>query len=123
MITLVRIRIRAAGFSADEGWHEITYYPSRAVRCSCGGGVRDIPETGEYDGGGCTHIVALYRGDITESHSVRHRTEDSAHVDRAAWEDRDQPWYVEITPAGHDLFDWRWAMKKLVSSCPPGMPK
>lgn len=115
---IARLRIQAAQLHTGEAWHTITYSSRwRLVRCSCGGGVIDMPETGEYDGGGCSHIVALYGGQLTEDTSVVVRSGEV--LDDFLLRPNDtRPWLAQISRLGHELFDWRWAMKKLVSSSP-----
>lgn len=117
-VLLARIRIRAAQLKNNEMWHSISYSPKRVVRCSCGGGVEDIPQTGEYDGGGCSHIVAFYAGDVTEDRRVAADTPASGAKARMfpLGERPAQPWLVQLTAVGRDLFEWRWAAKKLASS-------
>jgi hypothetical protein len=110
---LARIRIRANRLKPDEGWHEIYYSLRRrgsnpVVRCSCGGGVEDLPQTGEYDGGACSHLVAFYSGNVTE--------EPTQAVDGLLDMPTRGPWLVQLTKEGRDLFSWRWAARKLASS-------
>jgi hypothetical protein len=109
---LARIRIQAAQLKNNEMWHELTYESSRIVRCSCGGCVEDDPGTGEYDGGGCSHIVAFYAGLVTEDEQ-----EAGTRIDPPRLGQRlAGPWLVQLTPAARELFSWRWAAKKLASS-------
>ena len=110
MKLLARIRIQAAQLKEDEMWHVLTYGPNRIVRCSCGGGVEDIPSTGEYDGGGCSHIVAFYGGHVTENE------QEASDVSSTVPPRRQGPWLVQLTPEARELFSWRWAAKKLSSS-------
>ena len=108
---LARIRIQAAQLKEDEMWHVLTYGPNRVVCCSCGGRVEDIPSTGEYDGGGCSHIVAFYAGSVTEDEQVAGGLVDTPLGRRSLG-----PWLVQLTPEARELFSWRWAAKKLSSS-------
>jgi len=119
MRPLVRLRIQAAQLHTDEAWHTISYGAKQVVQCSCGGRVVDLPETGEYDGGGCSHIVALYGGHLTEDTSVVVRSAEA--LDEVLLRPNDnRPWLAQLTPLGREMFSWRWAMKKLVSSSPEG---
>ena len=108
---LARIRIQAAQLKSNEMWHELTYGSNRVVRCSCGGGVEDIPATGEYDGGGCSHIVAFYGGAVTED-----ELEAGEIVEDGFGKRLSGPWLVQLTAEGRELFSWRWAARKLASS-------
>lgn len=110
-VLLARIRVRAAQLKQNEMWKTLTYGPKRIVRCSCGGGVIDIPQTGDYDGGGCSHIIAFYAGAVTED--KRSAVESS---------DRPGPWLVQLGKMGRELFEWRWAVKKLASSSADAPP-
>jgi hypothetical protein len=105
--TLVaRIRIQAAGLDSREMWHEIKYGPKRAVRCDCGGAVWDRPAE-DYEGGACSHIRALYRGEVTEDGRLAARSlgESPGYNNR--------PWLVKLTPEGETMFRHRWAIRRL----------
>lgn len=115
---VARIRVRAAQLKKNEMWKTLTYGPKRLVCCSCGGCVEDIPQTGEYKGEGCTHVVALYEGRVTED--KRHAIEEIAFGDRAQL--RGGPWLVQLSKTGRELFEWRWAVKKLASSSADAPP-
>ena len=108
---VARIRVRAAQLKKNEMWKTLTYGPKRLVCCSCGGCVEDIPQTGEYDGVGCSHIIAFYAGAVTED-------KRSA----VASSDRPGPWLVQLSKTGRELFEWRWAVKKLASSSADAPP-
>ena len=58
-------------------WKTLTYGPKRSCVVRAGDGVIDIPQTGEYDGGGCSHIIAFYAG-------ARHRGQAEASRDHFA---------------------------------------
>jgi hypothetical protein len=110
-VLLARIRVRANRLKADEGWHEISYGPRRLVRCNCGGCVEDLPQTGEYAGGACSHIVAFYAGDVTED-----ARQAGDGVETGFGRRLSGPWLVQLTKEGRELFSWRWAARKLASS-------
>lgn len=114
-VLLARIRVQAAQLKQNEMWKTLTYGPKRIVRCSCGGGVIDIPQTGEYDDGGCSHIIAFYAGAVTEDK----REASRVTADRVAGQG---PWLVQLSKTGRELFEWRWAVKKLASSSADAPP-
>lgn len=112
-VLLARIRVRAAQLKQNEMWKTLTYGPKRIVRCSCGGGVIDIPQTGEYDGEGCSHIIAFYAGAVTEDKREASLVGPWLAADHVAGQG---PWLVQLSKTGRELFEWRWAVKKLASS-------
>lgn len=115
---VARIRIQAAGLDSREMWHEIKYGPKRAVRCDCGGEVWDRPAE-DYEGGACTHIRALYRGEVTEDKRVAARTPTEGLYKGGMLSPEtspNRPWLVQLTALGEEMFRHRWAIRKLGGS-------
>ncbi len=79
-------------------WHDVKVGGRRMVRCTCGGAVRDNPGalTYEESWGGCSHIVALYKGDVTTDK-------------REAYARK----LVRLTERGLQMFAWRWVTRGL----------
>lgn len=77
------------------------------LRCSCGGTVEDRPNAMTYDDawGGCSHIVCLYKGDVTvdKREAVRYGTTGGREGRRL----------VRLTEIGKKMFHWRWVTRGL----------
>lgn len=91
---------------SDSRWVRIEIGPRRYVRCSCGGGVEDRPHTGQYVGGGCTHIVALYTGHVTEDKRERDQAIPPFDMDGTKF-------FTRFTQLGKQMFYPRYTVRIL----------
>ncbi len=101
-------------------WFSIRLGKRRMITCDCGGAVQDRPHELTYEDswGGCSHIVALYKGHVTMDEREyqagkveEYRVSYSRSYSRQALETR--PHFVRLTKEGEARFIWRWAALKL----------
>lgn len=118
---VARIRTRATGLHPAEMWHDVSVWNGKPlllggnVHCSCGGAVTDRGELG-YDDGGCSHLVALYAGRVTEDPTVSSGAPEDSMVYEVLGIDHTKPWLVQLTELGSQMFRWRWAQRALERS-------
>ena len=93
-------------------WLRLEIGPHRRVRCSCGGGVIDNPGSNTYEGGGCTHLVALYEGPIITD--KREYDERERRRDRQGYSVR-EPFHFHgrFTELGRKMFYPRYTVQIL----------
>jgi len=100
-------------------WIDIKLGPKRVLHCSCAAGGRavDRPQGVGYDSfghpngfratGTCSHIDALYRGNVTE---------DKRGADTVSPPHLEPRRLVQLTKLGEQMFRWRWAQMALERS-------
>jgi hypothetical protein len=84
------------------------------IVCDCGGAAKDNPNTGEMEQwAGCTHIVALYYGLVTED--SRKAVLGTIPLIRHQHDEMTSRWLVRLTERGGRMFRPRWVAKALTS--------
>ena len=90
-------------------WFRVRVGKKRLLHCDCGASMKYFPNAIDYDPdwGGCSHIVALFKGNVTKDerdvnadYNVTFKTGDSIH-------------FARLTKLGEEMFWWRWVALKL----------
>lgn len=99
----------------DGFWIDIRYGKKRMVYCECGGAVMDKPDALDYrpEWGGCSHLVLLYDGHVTED--ARELLAAPLPMNFTYAGPRRPQLRVRLTERGKKMFYHRWAAKALAS--------
>ena len=91
-------------------WFRVRLGKSNMIKCDCGGEVKYRPAEVTYDEkwGGCSHIVALFKGNVTSDPKAM--TTDEYRVSYGGV--GTTPAFVRLTVLGERVFHWRWTALK-----------
>jgi hypothetical protein len=94
-----------------EWYFRVRLGAKRMMTCDCGGAVQHRPDALTYDEswGGCSHIVALYKGNVTQD--ARAATPGDYHV--SYLRGTAAVHFVRLTQLGKKIFYPRWVALKL----------
>ena len=91
-------------------WFAIRLGKKRMLTCDCGGAVKHMPNEMTYDEswGGCSHIVALFKGNVTQDKRV------ATSGDYRITANGNMPiFFVRLTELGERMFFHLWVALKL----------
>lgn len=93
-------------------WFRVRLGKSNMIKCDCGGEVEYRPAELTYmdSWGGCSHIVALFKGNVTSDPKMK--TVDGDY--RVSWGpgQTEAHFFTRLTVLGERLFHWRWTTLK-----------
>jgi hypothetical protein len=108
-----QMHVRATKLGRAGWWFRIRLNKKQMIVCECGGTVKDHPNEMKYDEkwGGCSHIVALYKGNVTSDE----RSENASMVLTQPFSlgGRAPIHFGRLSELGKKLFYWRWIALKL----------
>lgn len=97
----------------SEWWFRVRLRKGNMIRCDCGGEVMYRPSELKYDDswGGCSHIVALFKGDVTSDPKVNLLY--NGDYRSQPYRDPSTPTHLgRLTKLGERMFHWRWLTLK-----------
>ena len=91
-------------------WFSIRLGKKRMLTCDCGGTVKYLPNEMHYDEkwGGCSHIVALFKGNVTDNE--KESTDYGVSYDPFR---KNRKSFARLTQLGQRMFFWRWTAHRL----------
>lgn len=97
-------------------WFAVRLGKKRTLVCDCGGVTKLLPGEHAFDSSdiSCSHLVALFLGDVTDDKRVETRDYE---VSRRLWalQDRSRirPHFARLTQLGQKMFYHRWVARAL----------
>jgi len=99
----------------NEWFFRVRLGAKRMMTCDCGGAVKHMPDALMYEDswGGCSHIIGLYRGNVTQD--MRELATGDYRVSENFWSGNRTAsiYFVRLTELGKRIFYPRWLALKL----------
>lgn len=109
----IRDNAKTVANGGRDVFYAVHHYPHGRIVCTCGSGAVTVERSSLTFGNsyrGCSHLLALFDGRVTEDRELSKRSYYAfADLPRAL------P-YVELTEHGKKFFGWRWAAKAMEST-------